>query len=651
MKYKVGAKQKGYGVLVVGYLVVIYALTISGNLGALSLNFFEFLIWLMEKINVITQYSWGGRLVLSINKTICDYTLATLISFGMILLYANIEQRGLSKVVGLATHLIFLFSVLTGLNFAFYYLLSGQSDSFAYLLANKTILVSLFLDPLIIVLGYALVRLPFLFEAAKKKEQLKQGREVIRDPKKAIRSLKKYSSRSGCPGVEIHPEIKIPLSYETGHILIMAKSGGGKTQILFPLLKNALERGDSVMVYDYKGDYTAAYAGTENTVIVSLFDQRGVAWDMARDVFNEALAYEFACQLLPLPEKADPFFHKAAQDLLAGAIIGLQKKYSKNWKIPDLVEILSNQHAIITACKAHRPGALSCLGNLDGKQAAGIFGMLRTATISLEYLGKAYQGVTSFLSITEWVTGVDVRESASLVIVKGDRRYPELNQFFVSQIFTVLIRSVESLEDSYSRRIWAILDEFGNIGAINDFDKMLSTVRSKGMRIVASLQDISQVEMVYSKAFSQAFFNSFSILLAGLVTGETASFVAKAMGQSKKRRMLSGESNSSGIRSEADRINLSESESIVTESTLLDSDFSSIKIPSLKTPATFWFSCAGWPIGKLIYKIKPTLSRYEAFSQASWLEDRNEHKTVRLTESNTKACFDSLDNLIKLEEV
>jgi len=294
-----------------------------------------------------------------------------------------------------------------------------------------------------------------------------------------------------------------------------------------------------------------------------------------------------------------------------------------SWKINDLVMLLSNQKEIISSCITYRSGAMSSLGKLDGKQASGIFGMLRTGTIQLEYLGRAYKEAKCFISISDWLGKYEQRDQSSLVILKGDQRYPELSQFFISQIFSVLIRTVESMEDSYTNRFWAILDEFGNLGAIKDFDKMLSTVRSKGLRVVASLQDISQVEMMYSKAFTQSFFNSFSLLLAGLVGGETANFLSRASGKSQKSRMLEGESNSQGVIGGEIRKNTSENESVVTESTLLDSDFSSIEIPNLKTPATFWFKCPGWPIGKLKYSIKPSAKKYPAFRLADWLQDKD----------------------------
>jgi len=608
-----------YFALFASYIGSIYYLSSHFSLGAMGYNFYYLLGTLSNKINEVTMYQWGKPLIYHVNPYICYGVFYSLVLILIVALYANLEQKSISKISGLITHMVFLGVILTVIN-ALEYNIIFYDKMGGFKVPSVSGLVKFAIDPLIIVMGYLLLRLPFILEGKKDKEELKLGTEVIRDPKKAVEHLAKKSRKLGKPGVLIHPKIRIPLVYETGHLLIMAKPGGGKTQVLFPLLEDILSRGDSVMLYDYKGDYTQAYGEDENTIILSPFDSRGIAWDMSKDVYNDALAYEFACQLLPLPQKVDPFFHRAAQDLLTAVIIRLQNEKKLNWNINDLINLLSDQDEVISSCTQYRRGALSSLGELKGKQAAGIFGMLRTGTIQLEYLGRAYKEAKNYISISDWLEKYEQRDSSSLIILKGDQRYPELSQFFISQIFTVLIRKVESMEDSYTRRIWAFLDEFGNLGAIREFDKMLATVRSKGLRVVVSLQDISQIELLYSKAFTQAFFNSFSLLLAGLVTGETASFLSKAFGQSLKRRMLQGESNSIGMQDGMARKNQSENESVVTESTLLDSDFSNIEIPNLKTPATFWFSCPGWSIGKLKYPIKATPKNYPAFELASWLQ-------------------------------
>ena len=57
----------------------------------------------------------------------------------------------------------------------------------------------------------------------------------------------------------------------------------------------------------------------------------------------------------------------------------------------------------------------------------------------------------------------------------------------------------------------------------------------------------------------------------------------------------------------------------MVEQAFLDNDFATIPYPSLTVPATFWFKSAGWPAGKLLYKIMPTPSPYESNIKLTWM--------------------------------
>ena len=50
-------------------------------------------------------------------------------------------------------------------------------------------------------------------------------------------------------------------------------------------------------------------------------------------------------------------------------------------------------------------------------------------------------------------------------------------------------------------RTYFILDEFANIGQIPDFDKKISTSRSRGISFSVILQNLDQLEAVYEKSY------------------------------------------------------------------------------------------------------------------------------------------------------
>ena len=560
----------------------------------------------------------------------------SLIVFSIILLtYTFIEKKGKAPgftYFGLFFSIILITSSLSLVNIMFYsiiYLLEVN-------LPSPVILLPYFIiDPIIIALGFTYLRVAFRKDKSFL-EDIVRGSKIYHDPKEALKQIKSCAQKSKADGIHIHPKIKMPMAREMCHILIIASPGSGKTQALFPMIQDIKKRGDGLFLYDFKGDYTSAFGEEEGTIVLSPFDKRGIAWDIAFDIDNDVKAFEFASTLITSPKSTDDYFIKAAQDILTGIIIKLQKEKQTNWNFKDLVSILSDKQKIIDSCNQCRPAAIQNIGALDGKQADGVFGMLRTSTIQIEYLARAwnYEGKNQSsgqrFSINRWIEDDDFRSKKPLVIIKGSHEYREVSRFLTVELFTALIKKVENLSDSYERRIWLCLDEFGNVPKIQYFDEMLTTVRSKGLRIIIAVQDIAQIEKNYGKSFTQTFFNCFGTLLAGLTFGETASYLAKIFGQNQIERTTTGESVSSTPKSLDAKKTDSTSQNIITENALLDSDFSNLMPPSLKTPAYFWLKIPGWPVGKLAFNVKPMPQEYKPNIKPDWVNKPNQIKERKI---------------------
>lgn len=568
----------------------------------------------------------------------------------IILTYSFVEKKG--KALGFTWFGLFFSSILVICELS---AMNSLADLIIYgnernLLPPLTVLPHLIIEPLVIALTAGCLRVAF----HKKKdglEDIKRGSNIYHNPKEALKKIRNHALASKALGIPIHPQIKIPMDREMCHILIIASPGSGKTQVLFPMIQAIKKRGDGLFLYDFKGDYTSAFGEDDGTIILSPFDKRGFAWDIAADIDNDVKAFEFASTLITSAKNSDDYFIKAAQDLLTGILIKLQADKQKSWNFKDLVSILSDKKMVIESCNHYRPAAIQNIGAIDGKQADGVFGMLRTSTIHLEYLARAWNNESNKstplkkFSINRWIEDDAFRSSKPLVILKGSHEYREISRFMTVELFTALIKKVENLPDSYERRLWLCLDEFGNVPKIQYFDEMLTTVRSKGLRIVIAVQDIAQIEKNYGKSFTQTFFNCFGTLLAGLTFGETASYLAKIFGQNQLERTTIGESLSSDPKSMDTKKTDSTSQQIITESALLDSDFSNLLPPSLTSPAFFWLKIPGWPVGKLAFKVKPTPHKYEPTIKPDWVNRaRPINTTSPITITSPSAGLEALVN-------
>ncbi len=76
-----------------------------------------------------------------------------------------------------------------------------------------------------------------------------------------------------------------------------------------------------------------------------------------------------------------------------------------------------------------------------------------------------------------------------------------------------------------------ILDEFANIGQIPDFDKKISTSRSRKISFSVILQNLDQLEAIYDKAYETIMGNCDTHLFLGSNSTKTVEYFSKALGE------------------------------------------------------------------------------------------------------------------------
>ena len=76
-----------------------------------------------------------------------------------------------------------------------------------------------------------------------------------------------------------------------------------------------------------------------------------------------------------------------------------------------------------------------------------------------------------------------------------------------------------------------ILDEFANIGQIPDFDKKISTSRSRGISFSVILQNLDQLEAVYEKSYETIMGNCDTHVFLGSNSFKTVEYFSKQLGE------------------------------------------------------------------------------------------------------------------------
>ena len=108
------------------------------------------------------------------------------------------------------------------------------------------------------------------------------------------------------------------------------------------------------LIYDAKRDMIPILVGLgmgENIISLHPFDERGCAWDMAKDITSPAAADQAATVLIP-HEKANssPFFTDAARALMTGVMTVFIRKCSEKWTFRDVIVALKSAISIPLAC-------------------------------------------------------------------------------------------------------------------------------------------------------------------------------------------------------------------------------------------------------------------------------------------------------------
>lgn len=375
-------------------------------------------------------------------------------------------------------------------------------------------------------------------------------------------ALKAWTLAEGedADGLHIHPSLPpITKSRETRHLLIFGGVGSGKTQTILPLMRAARERGDRMVIFDLKNDFTREFAsktktykGNEVEVVDAIFapwDSRSMPWAVAHDVDTLAAAREFASRMIPEAQGGTPFFSNAARQVLIASLVELQYEKPEQWGFADLVEKLTRPvEELAEAARTHFPEALKALS--DGQQnitTAGVLGNMMSYLSVVFDLARAWPEPGIF-SIRDWL--MEKNKATKSVILQHNGQFESLARAFNGAVLGLASQIINSplMSESSSRRLWFFLDEFPQIGKVESIFPVAEIGRSKGVRLVVGLQDISQLKKIYSEHQASALVSMVGThAVTKVSSGETADFITeKLIGEREIERLDVSTSSGTG---------------------------------------------------------------------------------------------------------
>lgn len=364
----------------------------------------------------------------------------------------------------------------------------------------------------------------------------------------------------GADGLHIHPTLpSITRSRETRHMLVFGGVGSGKTQTLLPFMRAARERGDRMIVFDLKGDFTPdfpSHAMPHNgqqvevvDVIFAPWDSRSIPWAVARDVDTLAAAREFAARMIPQAQGGNQFFSNAARQVLVASLVELQYEKPGEWGFADLVKkLIRPVEELAEAARTYFPEALKAMS--DGHQnitSTGVLGNMMSYLDVVFDLARAWP-TPGIFSIRDWLT--EKNKATKSVILQHNGEFESLARAFNGAVLSLASQLINSplMPESTSRRLWFFLDEFPQLGKVEAVFPLCEIGRSKGIRVVIGTQDIPQIKEDYGEHRTNALVSMVGThIVARVMPGETADYIAeKLIGEREIERLDVSTSSGTG---------------------------------------------------------------------------------------------------------
>ncbi|MEX3984048.1 type IV secretion system DNA-binding domain-containing protein [Paraburkholderia sp. EG287A] len=327
--------------------------------------------------------------------------------------------------------------------------------------------------------------------------------------------------------------VNIPRSVEPYHFLVVGSTGAGKSVAITRLLDEIEARGDIALVVDSGGEYASRYYREGRDFILNPFDDRCVPWSPTAEMTGPWDAEALSQSMIPNGVGDNADFNSYAQTFLTSVL----RKLDEQGRLSISTLMYYAQVAPTEELEKFLVGtpALAQLGS------DRTFASIRT--IVTNYLGTYLylQENENPFSISEFIR----KERAGILFLTY--RDDQINslQNMISCALDVASRTVLSMPDSNTRRVWLIIDEFASIGKVQSIETFAAKARKKGGCLLLGLQSVSQLQDRYGEKAAQTIMSNLSSwLVLRCSDPETSEYISTYIGEKEVSRMTRGESSS-----------------------------------------------------------------------------------------------------------
>ncbi len=366
------------------------------------------------------------------------------------------------------------------------------------------------------------IGLYFVLKMFKKKAQEVARAEHLRGRK--ILTEKELASELPTPRrLPVLEKVKLPVEYETQHLLVLGKTGMGKTTLLSQQMEVVRNEGMKAIVYDYKGDYIRRFYRDKKDKIFNPLDKRCVPWNIFKDIHSELDARAIANSLVPPSDAAEgKFWRDGTREIFYAILFSCWKNgETTNRAIWEKISLPPDKLYEYFE-KEKQYNALSFLS-----QASGQYAGMKASLVQYTGFLEKFKDVDGDFSLSKWVQ----TDGDDWLFVTTHPSAESLLRPVLSLAIDHLSREVLSMSNDLNRRIFFFVDEFGTLQRLPSVVKFLTVARSKGGCLIAGTQDVGNIENRYGRNLLDTLISNFTNLLSLGVDGATAELISKNLGE------------------------------------------------------------------------------------------------------------------------
>lgn len=325
--------------------------------------------------------------------------------------------------------------------------------------------------------------------------------------------------------------VPFPLDREQNHVIAFGTTGAGKTTALLSLINQALERGNSCVVFDLTGAFVESFYDPRRDFILNLNDERCQHWSVFHDCAHDGEFLAAAEALIPDVDGADGgFWEKAARTIFVEMCVRLQAEGKG-----------TNRHlirALMTATLSEIYDKLKGtiadpLTNPKAERMAnsvrGVFNSHAKALMFLPEEGAPF-------SIKDWAARSG--ERASILFVTSRYVDMPLNRPMLSMWMNIAIHGLMTLPRTGHLRAWFFFDELGALHYLPAIEDGMQSSRNYGGAFVLGVHSLAALRERYGEYGSTKLISlAYTKLILATGDRDTAEECSKLIGYRQVRTM------------------------------------------------------------------------------------------------------------------